>query len=389
MNDLRTQAEAMLQEQPEELSRLSPEETQRLIQELRVHQIELELQNDELRDTQTALEASRNRYVDLYDFAPVGYLTIDEQGLIVEANLTCASMFGRDRRDLLKRSLSNFIVKADHHAYYRHRQDILDLKTPQSCELRIQRKDESSFWARLEDSPVLDETEQVTQIRIAVTDISELKTLLREKETLMQEILHRTKNNMNMIHSLLSLQSTRIEDEHVLQMFQDLQNRIHSMALVQQKLYQSGDFANIDFQDYLRDLAGTVFENFQTNQGAIALTFDVEPLTVATNTAIHCGLIVSELLSNAMKYAFPAHRTDPAAQPPAIGILLRRTGTGGIELGVRDNGIGLPEGFDVANASSLGLQLVTMLAEDQLRGSLRINNDQGTGFLIRFTPRTP
>ncbi|MCP4379516.1 MAG: hypothetical protein GY794_25510 [bacterium] len=113
MDDLRTRAESLLQKQPEESSRLSPDETQRLIHELRTHQIELELQNEELRQTQTALEASRNRYVDLYDFAPLGYLAMNEHGLITEANLTCATMLGRDRSALLKLSLAHLIVKED------------------------------------------------------------------------------------------------------------------------------------------------------------------------------------------------------------------------------------------------------------------------------------
>ncbi len=187
MDDLRKRAEAMMQEQPEELSRLLPEETQRLIHELQVHQIELELQNEELRSAQLELQESRNRYVDLYDFAPVGYLTVDQNGMIVEANLTCASMLGRERRDLLRHSPSNWIVKEDQNVYYLHRRKILDAKAPQSFELMMQRKntDQNSppgrgegwvqFYAHLECTPVLDENATVTHIHIVITDITEHK----------------------------------------------------------------------------------------------------------------------------------------------------------------------------------------------------------------------
>ncbi len=387
MDDLRKRAESLVQKQPEESSRLSPDETQRLIHELRTHQIELELQNEELRRTQAALEVSRNRYVDLYDFAPLGYLAMNEHGLITEANLTCATMFGRDRSALLKLSLAHLIVKEDGDAYFLHCRKILDTKTPQSCELRMQRKDGTHFHAHLECRPVLDREEHVTQIRIAVTDISELTALVQEKELLMKEILHRTKNNMAMIVSLLNLQAADIEDTYVVQMFQDAGARIQSMALVQEKLYKSKNFAKLDFQDYLMDLAYTVVENYRTNQGEVALTFDLEPMTVSTDTAIHCGLILSELLTNVLKYAFPSTGSTPSAQTNAIGILLHAGDGGEIELGLRDNGVGLPEDLDVRNSDSLGLQLVTLLAEGQLRGTIEIiKREQGTEFLIRFRP---
>jgi len=210
----------------------------------------------------------------------------------------------------------------------------------------------------------------------------QLKAALREKEVILKEVYHRTKNNMAAISSLLHLQYARIEDEHVLHMYKDTENRIQSMALVHEKLYRSKDLANIDLKEYILDLAYMVFENYQVSRGQIALTFDIEsPVVVSTDSAIPCGLILNELLSNALKYAFLDDRTGE------ISIALHATDEGDIELRVRDNGVGLSEDFDFRNTDSLGLELVTMFAEHQLGGSVELKVDNGTEFLIRFKKR--
>ncbi len=196
----------MMQEQSAALSQLLPEETQRLIHELRVHQIELELQNDELRSNQTELEASRNRYADLYDFAPIGYLTVDENGLITQVNLTCTAMLGRERSALLKLFLTRLIISEDEDIYYLHLRKILESKMPHSCELRMRRKDDSQFYAHLECTPVLDNEEHVAHIRIAIADITERKQAEEELQKAKEaaEVANRAKSKFlaNMSHEL-------------------------------------------------------------------------------------------------------------------------------------------------------------------------------------------
>jgi PAS domain S-box-containing protein len=209
----------------------------------------------------------------------------------------------------------------------------------------------------------------------------QLKAALREKEVLLKEVCHRTKNNMASICSILKLQSALIEDEQSLSILQDIETRISSMAHVQEKLYRSEDIANIDLREYVEDLAYEVLKNYQAIPPKVSLKFDVEPVTVSTNTAIPCALILSELLSNAMKYAFPGDRRGE------ITIALHTTGEGEIELGVSDNGVGLSNGFDFRNSDSLGLKLVIMLAEGQLRGHVDFSGDKGTEFIIRFKER--
>jgi two-component system cell cycle sensor histidine kinase/response regulator CckA len=147
---LRQRAEEVLQRQPEKLREMPPEDIQHLIHELQVHQIELEMQNEELHRTQRELEASRDRYSDLYDFAPVGYFTLSEKGLILEANLTSATMLRAERGRLIKRPLTRFIASEDQDIYYFHRKQLFETQAPQVCELRMVRKDGSQFWARME-----------------------------------------------------------------------------------------------------------------------------------------------------------------------------------------------------------------------------------------------
>jgi PAS domain S-box-containing protein len=236
--------------------------------------------------------------------------------------------------------------------------------------------------------PEFDRNGNVNTVIGIARDITELKQVekqlkaaLKEKDVLLKEVCHRTKNNMASICSILKLQSALIKDEHSLNILQDIENRISSMALVQEKLYQSENITNIDLQEYVKDLADTVFKNYSTIPPKVSLRFDMEPVIVSPNTAIPCGLILSELLSNVMKYAFPGDKTGE------IKIALHTTGENEIELGVSDNGVGLSKDLDFRNADTLGLKLVIMLAEGQLGGHIDLKRDKGTEFLIRFKKR--
>jgi PAS domain S-box-containing protein len=174
VQSLRQRAEEVLQQQPEELREMPPEDIQHLIHELQVHQIELEMQNEELRRIQRELELSRDRYSDLYDFAPVGYFTLSETGLILQANLTAATMLGVERGRLIKQPLSRFILSEDQDIYYLHRKQLFETREPQVCEMRMVRKDGSQFWAQIEAAMALDGEGQAV-CRTAMSDITERK----------------------------------------------------------------------------------------------------------------------------------------------------------------------------------------------------------------------
>jgi len=165
------------------LSEISPEKMANLIHELQVHQIELKMQNDELRRIYGELEKTRDRYSHLYDFAPNGYFTVTEKGLIDEANLTIASMLGQAWEALIGKPLSNFVFRDDQDILYRHRQHLLETEVPQSCELRLVKKDGNAFHARLECLVIKEQEDDSRQIRVAVSDITEIKIM---EETLRQ-----------------------------------------------------------------------------------------------------------------------------------------------------------------------------------------------------------
>ena len=176
VSDLRQRAEKELEiaaGSTEAQSEMSPEEMARLIHELQVHQIELQMQNDELRRIQDDLEKTRDKYSHLYDFAPIGYFTVDQKGTINEANLTIASMLGLDRSALIGRPFSRFVLRDDQDTFYKHRQRLLETEGPQSCELRLVKRDGHAFHARLECTIITNRGNDDKQIRVAVSDITE------------------------------------------------------------------------------------------------------------------------------------------------------------------------------------------------------------------------
>lgn len=217
-----------------------------------------------------------------------------------------------------------------------------------------------------------------------IRDISERKKAegrileaLREKEVLLREIHHRVKNNMQVISSLLNLQSQRFAEAEVREAFRESQDRIRSMALVHEKLYQTRDLSRIDFSDYVKSLTSSLFRTYQTDTARISLKLDVDRANLDVNAAIPCGLILNELVLNAIKHAFPDERKGE------ITVELHENEGGSVRLTVRDNGVGLPEGIDIEHTDTLGLQIVALLA-GQLDGRIEICRDGGTAFTLSF-----
>ena len=191
----RRRAEELLQEREALLETLSLEETRKLVHELRVHQIELEMQNDELREAQFQIETMRDQFADLYDFAPVGYLALDVNGIIAQANLSSTVMLGRERRQLIRQPFSKFVFKADQDAYYRHFRRIVNTLIPQAYEVRLVKEDGSHFYARLDESPVVDHDGNLCQCRIAISDITTQKQAdaIRHENEILRAALEKEK----------------------------------------------------------------------------------------------------------------------------------------------------------------------------------------------------
>ncbi len=219
----------------------------------------------------------------------------------------------------------------------------------------------------------------VTERRL---DIDKIKASLKEKELLLREIHHRVKNNMQVISSLLSLQSGQIKDSRYAEIFNDTKTRIKTMSLVHEKLYMSKDMASIDFDDYIRDLSEGLFSVYKASARDISLTVDAENVFLNVDTAIPCGLVINELLSNSLKHAFPGDSKGEITIHLGQTVVKDKTVC---DLIFSDTGVGIPDGIDIRKTESLGLQLIVTLVEHQLRGTLDLDRTKGTKFHIRFS----
>jgi len=215
----------------------------------------------------------------------------------------------------------------------------------------------------------------------------QLKNSLQEKEVLLKEIHHRVKNNMQIIYGMLSLQLAQVKNEIVIDMLRETKNRIKSMALVHERLYQSEDLARIEFGDYVQRLLKSLIHSYGADSEAIRQKMDIKNVLLDVNIAIPCGLIVNELVSNSLRHAFSdgKGKTEKKYLNGEIYIGLSFDKKNKLSLIVRDNGIGFPKELDFRTTESLGLQIVNTLVE-QLDGSIRLHRKNGTSFKIEFTP---
>jgi PAS domain S-box-containing protein len=207
-----------------------------------------------------------------------------------------------------------------------------------------------------------------------------LSSLLKEKEVLVREVHHRVKNNFAVVSSLLGLQAQQIADENIQDMFMKSRDRIRSMSLIHERLYQSKDLTHINLAEYVRTLADDLFNAYETGSTKVSLVVEAEDVALNVDQAIPCGLIVNELITNALKHGFPPSRDGKGR----IDVTLRTTDDNEIELAVKDNGVGMPDGFDITHTLSLGLKIVNLLAEDQLGGKLEVDKNGGARFIVRF-----
>ncbi|HEY9644157.1 MAG TPA: PAS domain S-box protein [Coleofasciculaceae cyanobacterium] len=205
----------------------------------------------------------------------------------------------------------------------------------------------------------------------------QLQASLQEKEVLLKEIHHRVKNNLQIVYSLLRLQHRRVKDQQASEILLESRNRIKSIALVHEKLYRSEDLSKINLTQYIPSLVASLFSTYETQLDTVALKTEIDPVSLDVDTAIPCGLIINELVSNALKYAFPPDRKGE------ICVELRAEDQRQVRLIVKDNGIGIPQDFDFAKAESLGLKLVRDFVA-QLEGNLRVERNHGTEFRITF-----
>ncbi len=262
---------------------------------------------------------------------------------------------------------------------------VINDRTSLDIEFRVVWPDGSIHWLNDIGQMRLDENgrpEGMYGIQMDVTERkrieAEIRASLHEKEVLLKEIHHRVKNNLQVIASMLSLQAAYLADTQTQRVLKDSQNRVAAMAAIHEKLYQSKNLARIDFGKYIRDLMAQLLSSYMRNGQDIQLTVDADEIWLGVNTAVPCGLIVNELVSNALKHAFP-HK-QPTSQ---ITVRFHRVAADQICLCVADNGVGIPPHITPLQTNSLGLQLVNTLAK-QIGGNLEIENGQDTVFRVTF-----
>ena len=247
------------------------------------------------------------------------------------------------------------------------------------------RKDGQEFPVSLTISPIKDATGKIIGASKSVRDISDKKRAeeqiqasLREKEVLLREIHHRVKNNLQVIYSLLRLQSKLVTDPKASALFKDSQARVKAMALVHETLCQSKNLSRIDMSEYSRTLTRRLFESYGISSDTLGLNLNIAPVSFSMETAVSCGQLINELVSNCLKHAFPNGRTGD------VTVELLSNGNDTYLLTVSDNGVGLPPDFEVGKAESLGWQLVPMLVE-QLNGTFELQERAGTTVRLTFS----
>jgi two-component sensor histidine kinase len=203
---------------------------------------------------------------------------------------------------------------------------------------------------------------------------------LHEKDVLLKEIHHRVKNNLQVMVSLLNLQAQKIRDKRLLGLFTESRNRIHSMALIHEQLYQSASFSDLDFETYINALVRNLCRSYVSASCPVEIEVHAKAVHLNIQKAVPCGLVLNEIVSNALKYAFPAG----FRRRSRITVSMHESVDGWIHIAVKDNGAGLPKGFIPATSKSLGMELIHMITQDQLQGRVRVASRPGSGTEVRF-----
>ncbi len=330
------------------------------------------------------LRESEERYRKLVDLAPEG-IVVHRAGRLVYANQAALNLVGAKSPDELLGTAMIERVHPDYRKMVAERvsQALAESKNLPVLEEVFLRLDGSPISVSVAAAPISYQGENsMLTIVHDITDRKQaeevLRTALAEKETLLRELYHRTKNNMQVICALMEIQASTLPDERLRAVLDEMQNRIRSMALVHQKLYQTQNLSYINLGEYVHELAQLLLDSYRISPDQIQLFVEVpQEVFVSIDTAIPCGLILNELISNAFLHAFPAGRKGE------IWARANRIEGGEIEIRVGDNGVGFLDGFNVGQSSTLGLMTVQALAH-QLSGTVTFDGNQGVNCLIRF-----
>jgi len=345
---------------------------------------ELEERSFKLEESVAALSASEERFRKTFELAGAGIAQVALDGRFDDVNPRLCEITGYTPEEFKALTFQEITHPDDLDADLEYARQVLAGEIDRyTMDKRYFRKDTSVIWVNLTVSLVRDTDGNPRHFIAVVNDMTERKDAeaavlksLDEKEVLLREIHHRVKNNMQVISSLLSLQAAKIDDPLLSDLFQESKSRVRAMALIHEILYDSGDLSRIDVKSYVTRLSNSLTRMFGADGRKVRLTVESEEVTLGIDEMVPCGLALSELISNCLKYAFPDGRDG------RIEVRATAAPEGGIRLMVSDDGVGMPDGLDIRNTNTMGMGLVVSLVEKQLRGRLELVSDQGTSFTM-------
>jgi PAS domain S-box-containing protein len=330
--------------------------------------------------TQQRLQESEEKYRELGESISDIFFGLDPQNRVTYWNKASEILTGVPREAAAGKPVVEVIPQFCTERTLDLLQEVMRTKRPLTFETRLTLAGHDLFF-EITIYPA------VSGLSVFARDVTErrhaeeaVEASLHEKEALLKEIHHRVKNNLQIISSLLSLQSQQIRNRKALDALTESQARVRSMALIHEQLYQSQDLAHIDFAQYVRDLTAHLFRTYQTQGPVVRLIVDVRNVFLDADQAITCGMIINELVSNALKHAFGG------GEEGTLRITTEWETEETLRLVVADTGRGIPPTIDHTNTPSLGLKLVRMLSE-QLKGTVELSREGGTTFTLRFSTK--
>ena len=340
-------------------------------------------------DMECSLKISEEKYRVLFESFPLGITVTDREGGILETNDIAEELLEVPKEEHDRRSLSNpawELLDSNgepiNHDDYPGQQALDSNSKVSNREVGIRLSDNKTRWLNVTASPIPLPDYGVAVVYNDISDRKQfednLEKALDEKTVLIQELFHRTKNNMQLIISLLEIQNEYIRDHKTHEILSETQNRIHSMALVHEKLYESEDLININLAGYVRDIIAMLFDRYKIDSHRIGIVYDLDDVDIRIDSAIPCGIILHELISNVFKHAYPEGKKG------TLTIGLTKTPDSTVALTVNDDGVGFPGAMDIRKDGNFGLFTVFTLAELQMNGSVDFNIENGVKCTVSF-----
>jgi PAS domain S-box-containing protein len=329
---------------------------------------------EERHRVKLSLRESEEKYRVLFESFPLGIIVSDADGKTLETNRIAENLVGET------------VLRPDGSVMPENERPgsraLAEQRRIENVELGLPRDGGAIAWLNVTAAPIPLAGYGAAVTYNDVTDRKEaqerLEQALTERTALLQELYHRTKNNMQIIIALLDWQSDHVEDPELLDILRETQNRIRSMALVHQELYRSQDLSRINLRPYIRELTDLIFESYEISPDKIEVRESTEDVNVLIDTAVPCGLIIEEVVSNVLKHAFPDGRAG------ALTIELREGDDDEVLIRVADDGLGLPTGFDPRTRGGIGFQTIYALGESQLQGKVAVDGTKGVSVSLQF-----